>query len=166
MNPETNPRPSIRFRYLEWTLIIVSLLIDWIDSSFHVFPQETLLIKLGFYCAFTGLSFIFPANCPPWRKRGYIFLEMLLIISAKTMGLDFDLLLFLFIAKSCYLLKRKEVVATVIITGIAYNLSQAWSLPSLLQRLHSHQVEFYDPKRVVLQGVGGYLGASILTVFS
>ena len=171
-NPEAIV-PSIRriFRHVEWTVLGVSLLIELLDRDSiygmgtHLIPNWGTFILMG---VFTLLSLIFPINRPLWQRRAYVFLEILLLVLALLMGVPFDILLYIFIAKSCFLLDRKDVVIIIIATGIAWNLLLIALVPRAIEFANAHPEFWSDPKRVLfstlLNGIGSYLAASTFVI--
>lgn len=69
----------------------------------RIIPTWGTFILMG---VFALLSLIFPIDRPFWQRRTYVFLEILLVVSALLMGVPFDILLYIFITKSCFLLDR------------------------------------------------------------
>lgn len=84
------------------------------------------------------MSWIFPVNRPRWQRQGYIFLGILLAVSANLMDISLDLFVYLYIAKSCFLLNRKSVLPIVVIAVIAWVSSEIWSVPESLPKLPLH----------------------------
>ncbi|MBF2014675.1 MAG: hypothetical protein IGS23_05585 [Rivularia sp. T60_A2020_040] len=78
-----------------------------------------------------GLSLIFPINRPPGYRQTYIGLEILIIMIARAVGIGFNIVLYLVIAKSCFFLRRKQVIFMPIISGILWNLLLALSIPKI-----------------------------------
>ena len=72
------------------------------------------------------LSVIFPIHQPvPWR-RGYLLLEIVvLLVSRLLTDWGLDPFLYLVLVKSCFLLCRRDVILTTIFAGIAWQLSLA-----------------------------------------
>ncbi|MEM7552537.1 MAG: sensor histidine kinase [Cyanobacteria bacterium P01_A01_bin.84] len=110
-------------RYVEWVILIVLFLLLLFMQSLPIdapteYPQPFIPSKLAFLslgvCVL--LSFIFPINRPLWQRRIYIFIGIIVILPCHLMGWDLDTLLFLYIAKSCFLLSRR---LDVIIIAIA-----------------------------------------------
>jgi signal transduction histidine kinase len=100
-------------RYLEWILILVTIPDSLIDG---VNP-----IKLAIFLAtFAIMSWIFPLDRPFWFRQGYILLSILLVSLARWVywDLDFTIMLFIYIAKSCFLLEFRFVLVTVLLAGI------------------------------------------------
>jgi hypothetical protein len=59
-----------------------------------------------------GFSFIFPIHASIWLRRAYLGAEIALAVLAKTLDWGVDLLLYLFIAKACFLLNRRDLGRT------------------------------------------------------
>ncbi|GAA6616230.1 sensor histidine kinase [Scytonema sp. NUACC26] len=171
MNSITNTS-SIRrtLQYVEWTLLgvyLVLLIANRRENSYLSLPIPTFT-SFGSLTALTLLSFFFPMNRPIWQRQFYIFLEILSVMIPRAVDVNFEILLYLIIAKSCFLLKRKFIVIIVILSGIIWNSLLLWSLPQKLEFKRSHiaqQItELYDTKfnitRAIINDTGSYLAAS------
>jgi len=173
-----NPTASSSIRrtilYLEWLLLIVYLLLFILnrsETSYSYLPIPTY-VAFAHLIVLAGLSFIFPINRPPGYKQLYIGLEILTIMIARAVGIGFDLVLYLVIAKSCFLLKRKDVIILTIISGILWNFLLALSIPQILEfnRRNITQIvaELNNTNliisRVVINDIGGYIAASIFVL--
>jgi signal transduction histidine kinase len=160
-------------RYAEWVLLLTVPVVLVIQSyiPFISNSTENLLKAIGFNLIFFGLSFIFPIDRPYWQRRTYIFLEILLVILALAMGVDNQVLLYFLLIKSCFLLSRREVIFTVVITGVAYLCALLWVLPKfqkeILDQIHKNPnvIEMqFNPYYVIPTAFVGYLGISIFVV--
>ncbi|MBE9065988.1 sensor histidine kinase [Leptolyngbya cf. ectocarpi LEGE 11479] len=75
------------------------------------------------------LSFVFPIRRPMWQRQSYIFIEILCLLLTRIFSdWGLDLLLFLYLAKSSFLLCRRDVIFTVVFAGIAWHLGLVWRL--------------------------------------
>jgi signal transduction histidine kinase len=160
-------------RYVEWTLLAIFTLVIILFTL--IFPEQTfpsnvpnwlIFIPLS---AFVALSFIFPSDRPPWQRRGYVLLEFALLIPDQFfIGWGLDLLLFFLIAKSCFLLNRRDVLITVVLAGIVNNLGFAYTLAAKLEFMRSNIEELYDPKKIiptsVISNIGFYIAISVFIV--
>lgn len=126
MNSLTLPSSSLRrtLRYAEWALLLMMLMLYAIEQYFHkiqILPD--LFFKASIFIAiFFVLSFIFPLERPHWQRRIYVAIEVILILVAQLLWIDFDILLYFFLIKSCFLLSRWEVFFTVVSTGVGHLL--------------------------------------------
>ncbi|WP_315788620.1 sensor histidine kinase [Fischerella sp. JS2] len=73
------------------------------------------------------------------------------------------------LAKSCFFLSRRDVILTVIFTGIGYLSGEAWYLPQRITetvaQLQSHGSEHvYDAKAILLTSLLDYIGASLFVI--
>ena len=161
-------------RYIEWTVIIVYFLLFLLnrrDTSYYsqTIPTYANLTYLTF-CYF--LSFFFPINRPIWQKYVYIFLEIVSIILARIVGVDFDILLYLVLVKSCFLFNRKQVIIIAVASGICWNIAIVLSTPIVLKftrdRLSQKIDELNDTNfyiiRNVINNTGFYLAASTFVI--
>jgi hypothetical protein len=114
--------------YIEWTVLastaVIVILNGWNGWSFG--PGTVTYLCLSVLAL---LSLFFPADRPLWQRRAYIALGIIVLLTTRALtDWDFALLLYLVLAKSCFLLNRREVVMTVIAAGIAWQLfSSSWN---------------------------------------
>lgn len=136
--------------YTEWTIIVFSAVVygffsgpmlDFVSPGWGPFP---------FLLSWLMLSFVFPSNRPYWQKRLYIFIEIALMIIAVSLNLGIETLLYLFIAKACFLLRRRDVMITVALTGIVYHATFLWTVPQSLDYWQSNPQEVFDPTRWII----------------
>ncbi|MEA5465969.1 sensor histidine kinase [Leptothoe sp. PORK10 BA2] len=173
MNSLTLPSSSLQrtLRYAEWALLLMMLLLYGIDQYFY---KIQLLPNLFFKAAifivlFFVLSFIFPLERPHWQRRVYVAIEIVLILIAQLLWIDFDILLYFFLIKSCFLLSRREVFFTVISTGVGYLFTVLWTLPLLSEQFAeiirpNHWEELYQPQVMVVSSLIQYIGISLFVI--
>jgi signal transduction histidine kinase len=172
MNEIKNTLPSIRrtLLYAEWTLLFVTTFIYLTTSTIYYLPNIPKLTIFPFVCAFGLLSLIFPVERSINQKRAYIFLEILLVLFIRLIGFNLDtILIYILIAKSCFLLDRKDVIITVIATGLAWSFISFLTLPLAIEWLSSASPPTADDtKRIIIdsliQDVGYYLAASVFVI--
>ncbi len=155
----SSPYISQTWRYVEWILLGVSALSELLWFYAIGSPERAVKI-LAFYSAFALLSWVFPVESPLWQRRGYIFLGILLAVSALGMSLGTSLILYLYLVKAWFLLDRKSVLITIVVTGIAATLSEFWSFPGLIQLIHARGVNVFDPQRSAMGFLFHYLAAT------
>lgn len=171
---------SIRrtIRYVEWLILIVYLLLFLLNRdgvNYSNLPIPTYITSTQII-VLTALSFIFPINRPIWERRAYIFLEIITVILPVGVGVDFEIALYLVLAKSCILLSRKEVIFITIFSGILYMSLIAKSIPLIAEfnRTNHNQLlkKYLEDlnntdliiRRAVINNFGGYLMASIFVL--
>ncbi len=173
MNSFPNSSTSLRrtLQYAEWALLLMVTLLYAIDQYFYklqVVPN--LFFKaVVFNLIFLGLSFVFPIDLPAWQRRAYIAIEIALVIMAQLLWLELDILLYLFLIKSCFLLSRREVLYTVAIAGACYLCSVVWTMPLIarwaIEAIRSQPwEELYQPRVMVLQAFVQYVGISLFVI--
>ncbi|MEL7241230.1 MAG: sensor histidine kinase [Cyanobacteria bacterium J06629_18] len=179
MNERVFSLPKV-LRYLEWTILIVILLVVLLMlalANYFKFPAypDSLLPFFMVFVSLAGcgiLSIVFPVNRPLWQIRLYIFLEMLLIIPTVMMGVGFEILLYFYIGKSCFLLSRKDVLFTAIASCIVWNILSIinfiYRFDEAKEYLIAHLndvyvLEYMIPHNLII-GVSGYSLASIFVI--
>ena len=179
MNERVFSLPKV-LRYLEWTILIVILLVALLMSvlvNYFNFPEypDSLLPFFMVFVSLAGcgiLSFVFPLNRPLWQIRLYIFLEMLLIIPTTMMGVQIEIILYFYIGKSCFLLSRKDVLFTAISSCIIWNtlsiINFIYRFDETKKYLIAHLndvyiLEFMIPHNLII-GISSYLLASIFVI--
>ncbi|MEM9768872.1 MAG: sensor histidine kinase [Cyanobacteria bacterium P01_D01_bin.71] len=119
-------------RYVEWaflSMVILRVLFPILSKSI---PYD---VEFGDYLNFAVLgllailSLVFPIERPLWQRRAYIFIEIACLLPTRMFsdwGLDPFLYLYLF--KSCFLMRRRDAISTAVLAGIAWHFSYAWRL--------------------------------------
>lgn len=170
----SKPFPSIRrtLQYIEWTLIAVNAGIVVLVQILHQNKNELLgdphitLFALGIYA---GLSFIFPLERPVWQRQIYIVLEILCLLMAHHVGNwgGWNLLLYLILAKSCFLLRRKAVMITTIVAGFVWQISTLLSLPTVMELVRNQIAEYSsNPKGMtILMMTGSIMSYLAISTF-
>jgi signal transduction histidine kinase len=164
-------------RRVEWMVLIVHFLVIpcLLLLNRNVTYPESLIPRWMVFFSLAGcalLSFFFPIDCSLWQRRLYIGLEILLILPAILMGWGLQLLLYLVFAKSCFLLKQKDVIFVVIITGIVWHFCEIHEslvrAPQTIEFLRLHAAQIYEPQRIIfgiiINNGGLYLAASIFVI--
>jgi signal transduction histidine kinase len=157
-------------RYLEWSFLTVHILMCLDIYSFDTTPKHFWLMPF-FVVAFVVLSWIYPVNRPYWQRQAYIFLGLFLAVVANFMNISFDMVVFVYIAKSCFLLNRKSILPIVAITGIAWVTSDIRDTIETL-KLTQQQLEFQPPYGfksgnigdIVISAGGVYLAGCIFVI--
>ena len=166
MNPLANYVSFRRqLRWVEWIILLTELLLGLFSNYFQYHPQ-LLPVFIAFNLAFLFLSFTLPMERPLWQRRAFIAVEMALIISAVCLHLWFNILMYFVLLKSCFLLNRRDVILTLILTGVGYLSGSAWTLPQSIaetvEHLHSRGPEaVFNPRTIFLSRLVDYLGASL-----
>ena len=174
MNNRAISIPKV-IRYVEWiilaviffiVLFIISLPIDAPTELPQPLIHYNFVFVPLFICAL--LSFIFPIDRPLWQRRVYIFVEIMLILPCHLMGWELNLLLFLYIAKSCFLLNRwLDVIITAIVTSFAAvflsTLSFIYRFEAMRNYWISHADKFLTLERMVPANVVPSLGLYLIS---
>jgi signal transduction histidine kinase len=115
MNPVLDFSPTFRrsLRYIEWLLVAAFLLVYGLDPQFNDSPIEVLATIAG-ALGLVGLSWKLPTHHPVWQRQIYLLMGILLSLFIRSVGLDWDLFLYFYIAKSCFLLERRSLSVTII----------------------------------------------------
>ncbi|MBV6622296.1 MAG: sensor histidine kinase [Rivularia sp. (in: Bacteria)] len=161
--------------YVEWLILFVYFLLFLLNRSETNY--SSLLIPTYFrltqLIVLTGLSFIFPINGSMWQRRIYIYLELFIIIIPASLGIYFEIALYFILLKSCFLLKRKEVIITTIILGIIWTFAKAYSIPKILEFNRANLTQIVSEldntnlivSRVVIDNIADYLTISVFVLF-
>lgn len=153
-------------RRIEWILIAVYILLGVMNGSFSISIINSLCILAGIG-VFVLLSLFFPAKHHKWVRQSYIASGIILVFIAWSQNLILDLFLYIYIAKSCFLLSRRSVILTVVMTGIGFVLLDLWTLPQILSEESNLNFTSSNPQQVqqvLLSGLGTYLVGSTFTV--
>jgi signal transduction histidine kinase len=118
-----------------------------------------------FLAAFAGLSLILLIRRPSWQRKGYIITGLALVLIAYSLGIDFNVFLYLYVAKSCFLLNRKSVFAIVIITAIISTPVYIEALPKILQGFSCQFVNHTSEiQKFTVNYLGNYLAGNTFAI--
>ena len=148
-----NISPSLirRLRYLEWVFLTTHFIFSVSSGDFNI------LLHLAVYSIFIASSYFFPSNFAVKWRQAYILSAMISIAVANVLNISLDMLLYIYIAKSFFLIGGKRTIWTTIVAGIVWVASECYSE---LQELEQLSVRFEPPF-----GFGNYNLQSIL-IFS
>ncbi|MEM9089039.1 MAG: sensor histidine kinase [Cyanobacteria bacterium P01_F01_bin.53] len=126
--------PSIpkMLRYVEWVFLLMMvlrlvLLLLNTPLGFEMGLGDYKIV--GILVMLAILSVFAPINRPVWQRRAYICVEIVcLLVSRAFSEWGLDLYLFLVLAKSCFLLSRRDVIFITISAGVAWQFSLAYYL--------------------------------------
>ncbi|MGG6264894.1 sensor histidine kinase [Leptolyngbya sp. AN03gr2] len=122
---------------LDIVIILLDLVLGLIMMRYH--PYRPFLpdtwFMVGFHIVFLLLSLITPFQQELWKRRLYLFVCMSMIAGAVLLEFDFQLILYWWIVKSCFLLPRKEVIVMVVSFGVVYLAGYAWILEQIWGRI-------------------------------
>lgn len=161
MNPAIDLSPAISrlLRYVEWALVAIIALNSTINGDTHVW------LGTIFLAAFAFLSLTLPIHRPLWQRRGYIILGLFLVLTGYSLGIDFNVFLYLYIAKSCFLLDRRSVIVTVIATAIISTPIYVEALPKNLQDSSCPFVSNTNEiQKFTVNYLGNYLAGNIFAI--
>ena len=155
-----------RIRYLEWLFLITHLILAIVDGDY----------QLPFHFSIYGIVIIFSCIFPLGRslmlRRIYVFSAMLVIVSANFFNVSLDLLVYLYIAKSFFLIGAKSTVWITVFTGIGWVTSECYLEMQEFERLHSLRFESlisvgttYSPLAILIFSLGLYIAVSTFTIF-
>ena len=101
-------------------------------------------LVFGVFGLFIILSRRLPTHRPLWQRRTYIWVEIGALLATRLFSRwGLDLFLLLVLAKSCFLLRLREVIVTAIASGIfwqvitAQEIAQQFSQPMNADHLHN-----------------------------
>jgi signal transduction histidine kinase len=144
---------------------VIVALNSWSGQSF-VSKMVTYLCP----SAFALLSLFFPIGRPLWQRRAYVALGIIVLLPTRALtGWNLEPLLFLVLAKSCFLLNRRDVVITFIAAGVAWQLFAIPGTQLFLERRDQENLEQrLHPEKTfasrMINDTGAYIGAGTFVV--
>jgi signal transduction histidine kinase len=148
----------------EWFLIAVDVSLNLLNTTYRV-SLSLAIQAILFYAAFGLLSCFIPVNRPLWQRRGYVALNMMLVIGTSITPVPINLLLSWTIVKTCFLLEFKEVIIVVILSGIAYALGTGLGLPNMYALVNDQTInDFLTPQALILGNLTFFLSGSIFSL--
>jgi signal transduction histidine kinase len=155
---------SRAIRYVDWTLVIVGLLLGVINSSYLYSPTINFL-SYAFGAAFIVLGCFIPLERPLFERRIYVFINIVFAIVGAAWFAPNDLLLHWAIIKSSFFLSLKEVLLTITFGGILYIIATISSLPIVYEILTNNGIQVPNFSTVILIGnITYYLGACSFSI--
>ncbi|MGF1522544.1 MAG: sensor histidine kinase [Leptolyngbyaceae cyanobacterium] len=119
-------------RYVEWVFLVMVTLRVLFPMLSKSIPYD---VEVGDYLNFAVLGFlavlsvVFPIDRPLWQRQAYIFIEIACLVPTRMFSdWGLDPFLYLYLVKSCFLLRRRDVAFTAVCAGIAWHFSYAWRL--------------------------------------
>ncbi|WP_019505190.1 sensor histidine kinase [Pleurocapsa sp. PCC 7319] len=166
-NAVANSLSSIfgKLRYVEWLFLAVHMVMG-ISSG-----KNNLGLCLAFYGIFLVLSWILPLDRPLIVRQIYVLSAILLMVCANFVGVSLDLVLYLYIAKSFFLIGEIRTYLITAIAGIVWIISDCVSEIQELQELNQ-AVDFQPPfgfnshnlSTIFIHSLGIYLAVSVFVI--
>ncbi|OKH30467.1 hypothetical protein NIES2101_42360 [Calothrix sp. HK-06] len=153
-------------RYVEWIFISVFVFTCVIEGAYKL----NIAVQVVFFAhliSYFILSYFFPIHSSVWQRIGYIALGLFLSLSIRFTGTDLNLFLYFYIGKSCFLLDKKYIVPTVIVTGYFNIMTFIWTLPITIHTNPPWQLDLYNKEQVqqaILQHLTNYLVVVAFTI--
>ncbi len=163
-NPVANSLSSIfgKLRYVEWLFLAVHMVMG-ISSG-----NDNLVLSLAFYGIVIALSWILPLDRPLILRQAYVLLAILLMVCANFVGVSLDLVLYLYIAKSFFLIGGKKTYLTAAIAGMAWIVSDCISELQELEGTINFKPPFgfgsYSLSAILIHSLGLYLAVSVFVI--
>ncbi|MEL7417876.1 MAG: sensor histidine kinase [Cyanobacteria bacterium J06555_3] len=157
-----SPNLIKRLRYLEWLFLSVHLMLTIasgnIQFTLHFFVY---LIAILF-------SLTLPIKCSLKYRQIYISLALSLIIFANFQDISLDLLLYLYLAKSLFLVEGKHTIYFSILAGIG------WVASECIDEIEHLNLIRYEPPfgyikynlgTIFIFSAGIYIASSVFVIF-
>ena len=154
-----------RLRYLEWVFLTTHFILSVSSGNFNI-P-----LHFAVYSIFIASSYFFPSGLAKKWRQAYILSAMLLIAVANLLNVSLDMLLYIYIAKSFFLIGGKKTIWMTIVAGIAWVASECYSELQELKQLNSVRFEppfgfgDYSPQSIFIFSLSLYTAVSIFTIF-
>ncbi|MEL6161607.1 MAG: sensor histidine kinase [Cyanobacteria bacterium J06623_5] len=152
--------------WIEWFLLAHCIVRTLTSVAFE--PGVVTYLQLGLFVgSIAALSFFFPANRPLWQRRGYIALEMLILLLTVTSPINTFLFFELFVLKACFLLSRRDVILGTAITASLFLTQIMWQLPKLIEESRVNSAAYLDqPGQIAFDIFVEYLvGCTFVVLF-
>ncbi|MGD1873943.1 MAG: sensor histidine kinase [Mastigocoleus sp.] len=133
--------------------------------------SNNLPLSFAFWGIFLVLSWILPLHRLLILRQIYVLLAILLIVCANFAGVSLDLLMYIYIAKSFFLIGGKKTFWTATIAGIAWVVSECVSEIQELQELNQ-PIDFkppfgfgvYDLSNIAIFSLGIYIAVCAFVI--
>lgn len=154
------------FRYIDWMSIglytlIVYMSPQWPDVLAQIFlPNWICYLCLG---GLFGLSCILPRQWNLQQRRLYILVDFGLLLICLLGGWVFDMLFYILIAKSCFLISRRDLAVVLLLGGGIWISLQSWVLYHITHNYDKYRTEtIADPQGVFISALVGNTGLYIV----
>ena len=152
-----------RLRYLEWVFLTTHFILSVSSENFNI------LFHFAVYSIFIASSYFFPNGLAVKWRQAYILSAMVSIAVANVLDVSLDMLLYIYIAKSFFLIGGKRTIWTTIVAGIIWVASECYSE---LQELEQLSVRFeppfgfgnYNLQSIFIFSLALYTAISIFTI--
>jgi signal transduction histidine kinase len=150
------------FCYVEWLTIVAFLLALVLEPKLPGRAGAFFAPKWISYALLSGLSAlscIFPGQWKLWQRYGYILLSFGLIALSIATGSSFDVLLYLLVAKCCFLFSRRQLILLISAMGIVWSIAQTWLLQRSNQLFQTYATELIGSSQnyILPQLLGGMM---------
>jgi signal transduction histidine kinase len=148
------------FRFSEWILLTLHF------GMLLSVPSHNIWIWLSSYGILFLLSWLFPLHGSQWQRLSYVVLGLFTVLVAGAFDVDFELFLYVYIAKSYFLVGRRTAITLAGLTAIP------WMLNEYARELRQFQVtatdslslNFVDPVHLSVFRLGIYATGSIFAL--
>ena len=159
--------PSIvrNIRTFEWVFLILHIVI-----FLGLHDRGLPLLHILVYGSFFALSFYIPENRSYLQRRLYIYGALVFAIAANSMEVATNFIIYIYLAKSCFLLQKREVFLATTLTGFGWAFSELYSVFNdvymsndiIFSPLHGATRPSFSS--VLISSLGIYVGASMFTL--
>jgi signal transduction histidine kinase len=135
-------------RYIEWLLVatfVLSYGSDILSSSSPIVFWRTVACLSGF----VGLSWTLPVQRPAWQQQIYLLFGILLSLLIRSPeASSWDFFVYFYVAKSCFLLDRRSLIAFIIGVMVLNVSLFYWNFPSAFQIGLTHMMNLSFSQRL------------------
>jgi signal transduction histidine kinase len=179
-SPYKIPLPSFKplqigdiFRYLDWMSVGLYVLM-MILSPRSPDPLAKLFLPawICYLClaGLFGLSFVLPRQWHVGQRRLYILASFSLVLICLLTGWGFDLILYILIAKACFLISRRDLAIFLLLGGGIWTGAQAWVVYQFTSNYDKYRGELIENQQgtfiaTAVSNTGLYIVASTFVLF-
>ncbi len=124
-----SPRIRWTLRAIEWILLGSFAVGLYLNRGVSQILGASVGLPMVYVLTWTLLSFWIPFDQAIWIRRLYVVIEISLVSLSRLMGLNFQILLYIFLAKSLFILSRKEALVVGLVAGLSWHAAYAYTLP-------------------------------------
>lgn len=132
------------FRYLDWMSIGLYILIMVLSPRLPDALEKLFLPTWICYVSLAGLfglSCVWPQQWKLAQRQLYILSSYSLVLSCLLTGWGFDLILYILIAKACFLVSRRDLAIFLLGGGAVWTGVQAWNIYQLTSNYDQYREE-------------------------
>jgi signal transduction histidine kinase len=143
MNIVANTSLRRNLQIIEWVQHGAIIVIWLITISPHYYGNQPnqIILKIVLWCITLAMSCFVPYQGSQRLRRSYVICNIGVLMLGCYLGIGDGMLIYIALAKSCFLLSIQEVVNVAVVTGLIFSSSFLISFPNYVKFALEHLTE-------------------------